>query len=100
VATVEVGMATWKATNSLRSTREPSIQARINQAFRVEWCHLGIFGDDCATIVWRFLPPLYFLNFFNEWWGCCLPPLLRVFLSLRINAKHCNLFFFSVFFGV
>jgi hypothetical protein len=21
---------------------------------------------------------LYFLNFFNEWWGCCLPPLLGV----------------------
>ncbi len=29
VATVEVGMATWKAINSLRSTRNPSIQARI-----------------------------------------------------------------------
>ncbi len=51
VATVEVGMATWKAINSLRSTREPSIQARIDQAFRTKWCHLGIFGDDCATIV-------------------------------------------------
>ncbi len=29
VATVEVGMATWKAINSLWSTWEPSIQARI-----------------------------------------------------------------------
>ncbi len=77
VATVEVGMATWRAINSLRYTREPSIQARIDQAFRTEWCHLGIFEDDCVTIVWCFLPPLYFLNFFNEWWGCCLPPLVR-----------------------
>jgi len=76
VTTIEVGMATWKAINSFRSTQEPSIQARIDQAFRAEWCHLGIFGDDCATIVWHFLPPLYFLNFFNEWWGCYLPPLL------------------------
>jgi hypothetical protein len=30
VAIVEVGMATWKAINSLRSTRDPSIQARID----------------------------------------------------------------------
>jgi hypothetical protein len=65
VATVEVEMATWKAINSLWSTRDPSIQARIDQAFRAEWCCLGIFGDDCATIVWHFLPPLYFLDFFN-----------------------------------
>ncbi len=65
VATIEVGMATWKAINSLRSTWDPSIQARIEQAFRAEWCHLSIFGDDCATIVWRFLPLLYFLDFFN-----------------------------------
>jgi hypothetical protein len=65
-AIVEVGMATWKAINSLWSTREPSIQARIDQTFKVEWCHLGIFGVDCNTIVWHFLPPLYFLNFFNE----------------------------------
>jgi hypothetical protein len=50
-------MATWKAINSLRSTQDPSIQARIDQAFRAEWCHLGIFGVDCVTIVWRFLPP-------------------------------------------
>ncbi len=50
-------MATWKAINFFRSTRDPSIQARINQAFRAEWCHLSIFGDDCATIVWHFLPP-------------------------------------------
>jgi hypothetical protein len=58
-------MAPWKAINSLRSTRDPSIQARIDQAFKAEWCHLGIFGADCATIVWCFLAPLYFLNFSN-----------------------------------
>jgi hypothetical protein len=51
--------------NSFRSTQELNIQARIDQAFRAEWCHLSILGDDCATIVWHFLPPLYFLNFFN-----------------------------------
>jgi hypothetical protein len=78
VATVEVGMATWKAINSLRSTWDSSIQARIDQAFRVKWCHLSIFGDDCATIMWLFLPPLYSLHFFNVWWGCCLRPFLGV----------------------
>jgi hypothetical protein len=25
--------------------------------------------------------PLYFLDFFNVWWGCCLPPLLGVSLN-------------------
>ncbi len=74
-------MATWKAINSLQSTQEPNIQARIDQAFRMEWCHLGIFGDDCATIVWRFSPSLYFLDFFNVSWGCCLPPLLGILIS-------------------
>jgi hypothetical protein len=49
-------MATWKAINSLRSTWDPSIQARIDQAFRAESCHLGIFGVDCVTM-WCFLPP-------------------------------------------
>jgi hypothetical protein len=63
VATVEVGMATWKAINRLQTTREPGIQDRIERAFRVEWCHSNIFGEDDAAIVWRFLPPLYFLNF-------------------------------------
>ncbi len=65
VVTVEVGMVTWKAINSLQSARDPSIQAKIDQAFRAEWCHLSIFRDDCATIVWCFLPLLYFLDFFN-----------------------------------
>jgi hypothetical protein len=67
VAIVEVGMATWKAINSLQSTLEPSIQAKIDQALKAEWCGLGIFEDDCVTIMWHFLPPLYFLYFFNEW---------------------------------
>jgi len=55
-----------KAINSFCSTREPSVQVRIDQAFRAEWCHLGIFRHDCATIVWCFLPHLYFLDFYNE----------------------------------
>jgi hypothetical protein len=28
---------------------------------------------------------LYFLNFFNEWWGCCLPPLLGVSLYGEVD---------------
>ncbi len=84
VAIVEVGMAIWKAINSLRSARDSSIQARIDQAFRAEWCHLGIFGVDKVTIMWCFLPPLYLLNFFNVWWGCCLPPILGV------SSKYCT----------
>ncbi len=65
-------------------------------SFRAEWCHLGIFGDDCATIVWHFLPPLYFLNFFNEWWGCCLFPLLGFSSAIKLqkdtgwNQQICN----------
>ena len=86
VATVEVGMATWKAINSLRYTRDPSIQDRIEQAFRAEWCHLGIFGVDCVTIKWCFLPPLYFLDFFNVWWGCCLPPFLGFLLCKQATS--------------
>jgi hypothetical protein len=35
------------------------------KAFKAEWCHLGIFGVEGVTIVWCFLPPLYFLDFFN-----------------------------------
>jgi hypothetical protein len=95
VATVEVGMATWKAINSLWSTQDPSIQARIDQAFKAKWYHLGIFGVDCATIVWCFLPPLYFLDFFNVWWGCCLPPLLGVFSERGKNIRE----FCKVIFG-
>jgi hypothetical protein len=56
-------MATWGAINSLQPTHEPYIRDRIDQALKAEWCHLNIFGEDGAAIVWRFLPPLYFLNF-------------------------------------
>jgi hypothetical protein len=56
-------MVTWKAINSFRSIRESSLQDSIDQAFKAEWWHLNIFGEDGVAIVWRFLPPLYFLNF-------------------------------------
>jgi hypothetical protein len=42
-----------------------------------------------------FLPPLYFLDFFNVWWGCCLLPLLGVLpksnLSLVLSMWPCTL---------
>ncbi len=63
VATIEVGMATWEAINSLRSIRKSTLQDNVDQVFKAEWCHLNIFGEDGAAIVWRFLPSLYFLNF-------------------------------------
>jgi hypothetical protein len=50
-----------------------AMQARIELAFRSEWFHMNIFGSDSATR-WRFLLPLYFSNFSNDWRGCCLPP--------------------------
>jgi hypothetical protein len=56
-------MATWKAMNSLIFIRESSFHDNIDHAFEVEWCHLNIFGEDGDAIGWRFLPPLYFLNF-------------------------------------
>jgi hypothetical protein len=66
VATVEIGMATWKAIRTPRLDKDPDIQTRIEFAFRTEWLHMNIFGNDNATIRWRFLPPLYFLNFSND----------------------------------
>jgi hypothetical protein len=33
---------------------------------------------DNATIQWHYLPPMYFLNYSNVWWGCCLLPLSGV----------------------
>ncbi len=60
----------------------------MDQAFRAEWCHLGIFEDNCATIMWRFLPPLYFLNFFNEWWGCWLLPPSRGFFKWQETCRR------------
>jgi hypothetical protein len=74
VATVEVDMATWKAISSRQSIRDPVTQDRIDQAVRAEWCHLNIFGEDCATIVWRFLPPCTFrISLMIE--GTVAPPL-------------------------
>ncbi len=49
--------------NSLIFIRESSFHDNIDHAFEVEWCHLNIFGEDGDAIGWRFLPPLYFLNF-------------------------------------
>jgi hypothetical protein len=39
---------------------------------------LNIFGEDGATIVWQFLPPLYFRTLINVVMGLLLPspPLL------------------------
>jgi hypothetical protein len=66
VATVEVGMATWKAIRAPRLNKDLDIQDRIELAFKSEWLHFNIFGSDNATIRWRFLPPLYFSNFDND----------------------------------
>ncbi len=78
VVTVEVGMATWKAINSFKSIHEFSLHDSIDHAFKAEWCHLNIFGEDGATIVWQFLPPLYFRTLINVVMGLLLPspPLL------------------------
>ncbi len=59
-------MATWKAIRSHHPTKDPNIQSRIELAFRKEWLHMNIFGKDNATIGLHFLPPLYYLNFFND----------------------------------
>jgi len=66
VATVEVGMASWKAIRSHRPTKDLDIQANIEINFRKEWLHMNIFRDDNATIRWHFFPPLYFLHFSND----------------------------------
>jgi hypothetical protein len=66
VATVEVGMATWKAIRARRATKDPDTQSRIELDFRKEWLHMNILGKDDATIRWHFLPPLYFSNLSND----------------------------------
>jgi len=66
VATVEVGMASWKAIKSQRPTKDPEVQARIELDFKNEWLHLNILGSDHATIRWHFLPPLYFFPLSND----------------------------------
>ncbi len=65
-ATTKVGMATWKAIRSSSQNRKQERQISIEQAFRAEWLHGHIFGEGEATISWRLLPPLYFLNFSND----------------------------------
>jgi hypothetical protein len=57
VATVEIGMATWKAIRTPRFNKDPNIQTRIELAFRTEWLHMNIFGKDNATVRWHFLLP-------------------------------------------
>jgi hypothetical protein len=66
VATVEVGMASWKAIRSHRPTKDPVIQTSIELDFRKEWLHMNFLGKDNATIGWHFLPPLYYLHFSND----------------------------------
>jgi hypothetical protein len=65
VATVEVGMASWKAIRSQRLTKDQDTQTSIEFIFRKEWLHRSIMGTDNATIQWHFLPPLYFLPLIN-----------------------------------
>ncbi len=65
-ATTEVGMATWRAIRSSSCTRNQDRHDCIEQAFRAEWLHGHIFGEGDGAILWRMLPPLYFLNFSNE----------------------------------
>jgi hypothetical protein len=59
-------MATWRAIRSPSQSRKHEHQISIEQAFRVEWLHGHIFGEGEATISWRLLPPLYFLDFSND----------------------------------
>jgi len=61
VATVEVGMASWKAIRSHRPTKDPVIQTSIELDFRKVWLHMSILGKDNATIGWHFLPLLNYL---------------------------------------
>jgi len=73
-ATIEVGMATWKAIRTSSQNRDQNIQSRIEKAFKGEWLHLHIFGKGETGILWHLLPPLYFHDFSNDWRGCCPPP--------------------------
>ncbi len=66
MATIEVGMASWKAIRSHQPTKDPVIQTSIELDFKKEWLHMNILGKDNATIGWHFLPPLYFLHFSND----------------------------------
>ncbi len=59
-------MATWKAIKSSSQDKSQVKQLDIEQAFKAEWLHGHILGEDKTTITWRLLPPLYFLNFSND----------------------------------
>ncbi len=85
-ATAEVGMATWKAMRSSSQDRTLDNQNNIELAFKIEWLHGHIFGEGEAAISWHLLPTLYFLNFSNDWWGCCLPPHKGFTLWLAMGA--------------
>jgi hypothetical protein len=43
---------------------------------------------------------LYFLNFFNEWWGCCLPPPFSGFPHhlFRLSFQQFDKLFYKVSF--
>jgi hypothetical protein len=66
VATVEVGMAIWKAIRSHCTTKDPVVQSSIKLVFRKESLQLNSFGKDDATIGWHLLPPLYYLHGSND----------------------------------
>jgi len=52
----------------------PPLKIGLIKPSGAEWCHLNIFGEDCATIVWRFLPPCTFrISLMIE--GTVAPPL-------------------------
>jgi len=38
----------------------------LSLPFKTKWLHGRIFGEGEATILWRLLPPLYFLKFSND----------------------------------
>jgi hypothetical protein len=59
-------MATWKAIRSSSQDRTQDNQYCIELAFKTKWLHGRIFGEGEAAILWRLLPPLYFLNFSND----------------------------------
>jgi hypothetical protein len=65
-ATAEVRMASWKAIRSGSHKRKQSTQISIELTFKTEWLHGHLFEEGEATISWRLLPPLYFLDFSND----------------------------------
>jgi hypothetical protein len=66
---VEVGMAIQREINKDHLNRENSKHDIIDNQFKSTWCHQNIFTKSDKTIRWSFLPPLYFSNYNNMWWG-------------------------------